>query len=125
MDMTLGEGLLVAARVLAGGAFLIIGIRNIPNHKTIADLFRANGFPMAGLLVIFGIAMQIGFGALMISGFFSAMAALGLAVFTVLATLMAHSFWTFKPPERPAQVNAFLANTIVTGGLLALAAAGL
>jgi hypothetical protein len=30
-----------------------------------------------------------------------------------------------KPPEGPAQVNAFLANTIVTGGLLALAASGL
>ena len=33
--------------------------------------------------------------------------------------------WTFKPLERPAETNAFLANTTVTGGLLALAAAGM
>lgn len=123
--MDLGDGLLTAARALAGGAFLIIGIRNIPNRRMIADMFQASGFPLAGLLVATGIAMQIGFGALMVSGFYPVAAALGLAVFTVLATLMAHSFWTFTPPERPTQINAFLANTIVTGGLLALVAAGM
>jgi putative oxidoreductase len=122
--MDFGDELLIAARVLAGGAFLIIGLRNIPNHKMIADLLRGNKFPLPGLLAAAGIAVQIGFGALMISGFYPAIAALGLAAFTVLATLMVHSFWMFKPPERDAQINAFLGNTVMTGGLLALAATG-
>jgi putative oxidoreductase len=123
--MDLRDGLLIVARVLTGGAFLIIGLRNVPNHKTIGELLRANGIPLSGLAAGIGIAMQIGFGALMISGFLPTVAALGLAAFTVLATLMVHHFWTFKPPQRAEQVNAFLANTIMTGGLLALAATGL
>jgi uncharacterized membrane protein YphA (DoxX/SURF4 family) len=61
----------------------------------------------------------------MASGFYPAVAALGLAAFTILATLMVHSFWTFKPEERTEQVNAFLANLVMAGGLLAMASAGL
>jgi putative flippase GtrA len=38
---------------------------------------------------------------------------------------MAHSFWTFKAEDRQAQIGSFLSNMIMTGGLLALAAAAL
>jgi putative oxidoreductase len=123
--MDFKDGLLIAARMLAGGAYLIIGLRNVPNHKTVAELLAANKVPLSGLAAAIGIAMQIGFGALLLSGFYSAIAALGLAAFTVLATLIVHHFWTYKPPERTTQVNAFLANTIMTGGLLGLSAAHL
>ena len=122
--MDFKEWLLIAARVLAGGAFLIIGLRNVPNHKLIADLMSANKVPLPRLAAAIGIAMQVGFGALMVSGFYTVVAALGLAAFTVLATLIAHHFWTFPPPERATQVNAFLANTVMAGGLLALASTG-
>jgi uncharacterized membrane protein YphA (DoxX/SURF4 family) len=80
---------------------------------------------LPGLLAASGIAMQVGFGALMVTTYYPAVAALGLAAFSILATLMAHSFWTFKGEERTAQIGHFLANTIMIGGLLALAAAGL
>jgi putative oxidoreductase len=123
--MDLGDGLLLAARILTGGAFLIIGLRNIGNRAMIAELLRTNRFPLPGFLAAVGIAMQIGFGALMVTGYYSAVAALGLAAFTVLATLMAHSFWTFKAEDRGAQITPFLGNMVMTGGLLALAAAGL
>jgi putative oxidoreductase len=122
--MEFKDEVLFAARVLTGAAFLIIGLRNIPNHKLIAGLLSANRVPLPGLMAGAGIAMQIGFGALMITGFYPAVAALGLALFTVLATLMVHHFWTFKLPERTQEINAFLGNTIMTGGLLALAFAG-
>jgi putative oxidoreductase len=120
-----GYGLLLSARVLTGGAFLIIGLRNIGTHKMLAEAMRTNRFPLAGLLSAIGIAMQIGFGALMVTGYYPAVTALGLAAFTVLATLMFHSFWTFKAEDRGQQINSFLGNMIMTGGLLALAAAGL
>jgi putative oxidoreductase len=123
--MDFKDGLLIAGRVLAGGAFLIIGLRNIPNHKLIGDLMAANKVPLPGFAAAIGIAMQVGFGALMVSGFYPTVAALGLAAFTVLATLIVHHFWTFPPPERATQVNAFLANTVMIGGFLALASTGL
>jgi putative oxidoreductase len=123
--MDMAEGVLLAARVMTGGAFLVIGLRNIAHRRAIAEMLRANGFPFPLFLATCGLAMQTGFGALMVSGYWLAIAAAGLLVFTVLATLMAHSFWTFKGEERAAQANAFLANSIMAGGLLALLAAGL
>lgn len=124
--MELDEGMLMAARVVTGGAFAIVGVRNIGNHRPIAGALRANRFPAADFLAASGIAMQIGFGVLMAVGLFPAVAAVGLLGFTVLATLMVHSFWTFADKaERAQQVNMFLANTIMAGGLLALLAAGL
>jgi putative oxidoreductase len=123
--MDMAEIALLAARVTTGGAFLVIGLRNIAHRRAIAEMLRANGFPFPLLLAACGLALQIILGALMVSGYALAVAAAGLLVFTVLATLMAHSFWTFKGEERAAQVNAFLANMIMAGGLLALLAAGL
>jgi putative oxidoreductase len=123
--MDAGDISLIAARILTGGAFLVTGLRNIRAHGDIAGLLRGNRFPLPGVLAACGLGMQIGFGALMISGVWPAVAAAGLLVFTLLATLMAHSFWTFRAEERAMQVNAFLANMIMAGGLAALLAAGL
>lgn len=120
------EYLLMAARIVTGGAFAIVGVRNIASHRPIADSLKTNGFPAADFLAASGIAMQIGFGVLMAVGLFPAVAAAGLLVFTVLATLMVHSFWTVADKtERGLQTNMFLANTIMAGGLLALMAAAL
>ena len=124
--MELDQGVLTAARIVTGGAFAIIGVRNIGNYKPISGMIGANKFPMPEFLAATGIAMQIGFGVLMMTGLFPLVSALGLLVFTVVATLMAHSFWMFKDKaERTAQVGSFLANMIMAGGLLALVAAAL
>ena len=124
--MTLAEGVLLAARVVVGGAFLIVGIRNVGNVKLIAAMVKANGFPMAILLTTTGVGMQIAFGALMAVGLFPIVSAAGLLVFTVAATLMAHSFWMFRDKvERSQQIGMFLGNMIMIGGLLALVAAAL
>ena len=116
--------LLIAARVLTGGAFLVVGIRNIGNRALIAELMRSRHLPLPGLSATVGIALQIGLGALMISGFWPVVAALGLAGFVVAATAIAH--WPFGKTgaDRQESVTACLGNAIMLGGLLALAAAG-
>jgi putative oxidoreductase len=124
--MELDEGVLMAARIVTGGAFAIIGVRNIGNYKPISEMIRANRFPMPEFLAATGIAMQTGFGVLMAVGLFPIVSALGLLAFTVVATLMAHSFWMFKEKaERTAQTGSFLSNMIMVGGLLALVTAAL
>ena len=117
--------LLWAARITTGAAFAIIGIRNIGNRAMIADLMRARGVPLPALSAIAGIAMQIGFGGLMITGLWPVVAALGLAVFVVIATAIAHSPFGKTAAELQENITACLVNTIMTGGLLGLAAAGL
>jgi putative oxidoreductase len=124
--MELEDGVMTAARIVTGGAFAVIALRNIGSHKPISEMIRASKFPMPEFLAATGIAMQVGFGLLMMIGLFPIVSALGLLVFTVVATLMAHSFWMFRDKaERSAQTGAFLANMIMVGGLLALVAAAL
>ena len=124
--MELDEGVLTAARIVTGGAFAIIGVRNIGKYRPISQMIGANRFPMPEFLAATGIAMQIGFGALMAVGLFPLVSALGLLVFTVVATLMAHSRGMYKEKEqRGAEVGSFLSNMIMVGGLLALVAAAL
>jgi putative oxidoreductase len=124
--MELEDSILTAARIVTGGAFAIVGIRNIGNHKPISDMIRSHRFPMPEFLAATGIAMQIGFGVLMAIGLFPLVSALGLLVFTVVATLMAHSFWMFREKaERTVQTGAFLANMIMIGGLVGLLAAAI
>jgi putative oxidoreductase len=121
-----GNNLLLWARIVTGGAFLIIGWRNIDNQKLIADMIRGQKLPFAGVLAWAGIGMQIVFGALMLTTWQPAVAAIGLFVFVILATLIAHRFWNIDDKElRKIDASAFLANAIMAGGLLALAAAGL
>ena len=112
----------MTARVLTGGAFLILGIRNIGNHAMLAELMRTRGVPLPALSATAGIAMQIGFGGLMITGIAQVVAALGLAVFAITATAIAH--WPFdkEGAERQENITACLGNAIMLGGLLAQAA---
>jgi putative oxidoreductase len=117
--------LLWIARIVTGGAFAIVGIRNVGNHAMMAELLRSRGVPLPALSAAVGIAMQTGLGMLMITGLWPVVAALGLAVFVVLATAIAH--WPFSKTgaERQADITACLGNIVMIGGLLALAAAGL
>jgi putative oxidoreductase len=114
--------ILLAARAVTGAAFLILGFRNISNHPILAELMRARGLPLPAISATAGIAMQIGFGGLLIVGIMPAVSALGLAGFVLMATTIAH--WPFDKTgaERQENITACLGNAIMLGGLLAQAA---
>lgn len=121
--MDTSEALIVAARVAVGGAFLLVGVRNQHNHAAFTALIASKKLPFAGLAASVGIGMQMVFGGLLVTGYFPLVAAVGLLVFTVLASVLAHDFWAKQGEARKADENAFLLNTAVAGGLLAIVAA--
>jgi putative oxidoreductase len=119
------DTLQIAARIVTGGAFLILGLRNIGNHAEITGLMRSRHIPLPAVSAAAGIAMQIVFGALLATQFWPLAAALGLSLFVIMATAIAHSPFTGTEAERKANVAACLVNAIMLGGLLSLAAAAL
>jgi putative oxidoreductase len=123
--MDASEGALIAARTLTGAAFLLVGLRNVENHASIKELIASKKAPFPGAVAAVGIGMQIVFGGLMATAYYPAVAALGLLVFVVLATLLAHDFWAKEGEARKADESAFLVNVAIAGGLLALASAAL
>ncbi len=80
------------------------------------------GLKPAPLVVIATIVIELGASLLLIAGRLAWLAAGALGVFTAIATMIAHAFWTIDDPsERFQALNAFLEHIGLIGGL-ALAA---
>ncbi|QIA22839.1 DoxX family protein [Mesorhizobium sp. AA22] len=112
--------ILFAARLLLGGAFVFAGLRNIQNAGFLTKLMATRGVPQARLMLWLGIVLQIVAGVLVLSGVWTAAAALCLVLFLVIATPMFHNFWDHQGPERASRINGFVGNVALTGGFLAL-----
>ncbi len=114
--------LLLLARILAGGAFIAIGIRLLRGLPLVVDLLKSKGIPLPRLVAQAGAVIEIFLGTLAISGLWLFEIAIAMAVFVVAATLMVHDIWNARGPQREKELNVILSNTIIVGGLLALAA---
>ncbi|MFC5068458.1 DoxX family protein [Flaviflagellibacter deserti] len=120
--MNADDLLLLLARVLAGGAFIVIGIRILRGLPLVADLLKSKRIPLPKLVAQCGAIIEIVLGALAISGFWLFEVAIAMAAFVIVATLMVHDIWNTRGPQREKELNVILSNTIIVGGLLAIAA---
>ena len=117
--------LILVAQVLLGGAFLVAGLRNARSFANLGPVLAAKGVPLPRLALAIGLALEIGCGALLAIGLWSAFASAGLIVFVILATLLFHNFWAYEGAEKTPHINAFIVNTALIGAfLLMLAVAG-
>ena len=115
----------LVGRILLASLFLVAGIRKLMAPAASAGYFAKLGFPMTDVLVWVVIAVEIGGALLLILGWKTRWAAYALAIFTVIATFAAHRFWEFgDAAQYAAQLNNFLKNLAVIGGMLILAATG-
>ncbi|RWC75022.1 MAG: DoxX family protein [Mesorhizobium sp.] len=114
--------LLFLGRLLAGGAFVFAGLRNIQNAAFLTGLMAARGVPQARLALWAGIVLQVIAGALVISGLWTVIACAALVLFLVVATPMFHNFWDHQGPDRASRINGFIGNVALGGGFLTLIA---
>ena len=116
------EILVVIGRMLLGGLFVVGGVQHFFTMPAETREIAERGIPMPKFVLIAGTVFQIIAGSLLILGLFVPFAALGLVVFTVLASIMLLNFWSFEGPERTEIANGWLSNLAVIGGLLIAAA---
>ena len=109
-------------RVLMGGVFIIGGIPHFSALEPLTQVLKARGLPAPRLCLIVGTVFQIIAGALLMFGQFVQFAALGLVVFTLVASALMLNFWSLTGEARGAIKNAFMANLAIIGGLLIAAA---
>ena len=112
-------------RLLLGSLFVYSGFFHFSALEPVSQMMRERGVPQPRTLLILGSVYEIVLGALLIVGYFRAPAALGLALFTLTASVMMVDFWNKSDAERVAMRNAFLANIAIIGGLLITAASDL
>jgi putative oxidoreductase len=116
--------LLLVGRILLSLVFLVAGVRKAMAFAATAGYFTKLGFPMPEVMVVLAIILEVGGAALLIAGWKTRQAAIALAVFTLIATFMAHRFWEFEAAQYANQMNHFLKNMGIIGGMLFIVACG-
>jgi putative oxidoreductase len=112
--------LYTVGRAFAGILFLVSGINKILGFSYVAGWMNSSGIPAAGLLLVLTILLEIGGGLALITGFQARIAAAALALFLIPVTLIFHGFWHADAAEFQNQLNHFLKNVAIFGGMLVL-----
>lgn len=115
---------MLIGRILMGTIFLVAGIRKAMAIAGTAGYMAKFGVPMADVLVYGAVLLEIVGGLALILGWQTKAFAWILAIFTVVITPIFHGFWSFPPDQFVGQLNHFLKNLSVIGGLVYLATFG-
>ena len=115
---------LLVARLLLSAIFLTAGIRKLLAIAGTAGYFAKLGMPIPEVMAWVAAVIEIGGALLLITGWHARRAAWLLILFTAIATAMAHRFWQFDAAQYGNQLNHFLKNVALIGGLLYVATVG-
>ena len=107
----------IIGRILLGGFFLWAGIQKATAFAGTAGYIASAGLPMPTAAAALAVAIEVGLGLALIMGFRVRLAALLLAVFTIVVTVIFHSNFSDQ-----MQVALFLKNVAIIGGLLYMSA---
>jgi putative oxidoreductase len=124
MFNALQNPLSLAGRLLLALLFLPAGISKIGGFAGTAGYIASKGLPMPELGAVIAIVVEVLGGLALIAGFGTRVAALVLAVFTLVATVFFHAYWAVPAEMQMVQQLMFFKNIAVVGGLLVLAAFG-
>lgn len=124
MNDSLRNALTFAARILLALMFLLAGFSKIGGFEGTAGYIASKGLPAPSLLALGTLVLEIGAGLALVLGLFTRWAALALAVFTLLASVIFHAFWAMPAEQQMMQQLMFMKNTAVIGGMLVLVAFG-
>ncbi|MBP7567825.1 MAG: DoxX family protein [Burkholderiaceae bacterium] len=118
------NALSLAGRALIALLFVPAALSKITGFAGTAGYIASVGLPAASLGVVIAIVIEGLGGLAVLAGFKTRIAALALAVFTLVATFFFHNFWAMPAEAQMMQQLMFFKNLAIVGGLLILAASG-
>jgi putative oxidoreductase len=121
MNLDIREVTWIVARVLTGVLFVRGGIEHFSILPGLTQAVAARHIPAPRFVVVLGSVFQIVAGVAFMLGFYTQWAALGLILFTVVASLMLLNFWSMEGPARENAIRTWYANLAIIGGLLVAA----
>jgi putative oxidoreductase len=105
-------------RVLIALIFAYFGYLKATGFAATVGYFTRLGFPLPEVSALLSIAFELGGGVLLVLGWKARPVALALAVYTAVATAVAHRFWGYPPDQAFNQMSHFFKNVSLIGGLL-------
>lgn len=124
MFTSLQNPLSLIGRVLLALLFIPAGFSKIGGFAGTVGYIASKGVPLPELAAAAAIGIELGLGLLLLVGWQTRWAALGIAFFTVVITFIFHNFWAVPAEQAMAQQQSFFKNIAVVGGLLTVAAWG-
>ena len=115
---------LLIARILLAAVFLIAGVRKVLAYAATVAYFTKLGFPAPEAMAIIAPIIEIGGSLMLIAGWKTRYAAWLLSLFVLIATFAAHRFWQVDAAQYANQMNHFLKNFAIIGGMLFIIACG-
>jgi putative oxidoreductase len=111
-------------RVLIAYLFIPAGWGKIAGFAGTAGYIASKGVPFPEVCAAIAVAGELGLGLLLLLGWQTRWAALGLAIFVAVITPIFHGYWAVPEAQMMMQKQAFNKNLATVGGLLIIAAFG-
>lgn len=106
-------------RILLALIFIHAGWHKIGSFGDTAGYMSGKGLPMADVLLVLTILVELGGGLLVLLGWKARWAALAIFLFIIPVSIVFHPFWS-----DPGQLNSFFKNLAIMGGMLYIVAHG-
>ena len=124
MFASLQNPLSLIGRILLALLFIPSGFSKIGGFAGTVGYIASKGVPLPELAAAAAIGIELGLGLLLLIGWQTRWAALGIAFFTVVISFIFHNFWAVPAEQVMAQQQNFFKNMAAVGGLLTVAAWG-
>ncbi|MDQ6917609.1 MAG: DoxX family protein [Pseudomonadota bacterium] len=118
------DALALVGRILLGLIFVLSGFQKLMGFSGLVGSIAGKGLPMAEVLAVLTIAIELGGGLLLVIGLEARWAALVLFLFIIPVTLVYHNFWTMDGAQYAMNKIQFMKNLSIMGGMLLAAAFG-
>jgi putative oxidoreductase len=116
--------LTLLGRLALVALFLPAGLSKIGSFDVTAGYIASVGLPLAALGAAIAIVVEVGGGAALLAGVYTRTAAIVLAAFTLVASVVFHAYWAVPADQAFVQQLLFFKNIAIVGGLLVLAGQG-
>lgn len=124
MNPNIGNAAALVGRILIAIIFIKAGWGKIGGWEGTAGYMAAKGLPMVPLLLAATIALELGGGMLLAIGWKARWVALLFFLWLIPTTLIFHAFWGIDAAQVQNQMNNFLKNVAIMGGMLMVFAFG-
>ena len=114
------DALLLVGRVLIAALFFLTAWFGSPN----VGYLTALGYPSPDLMSTFAIAVEYIIIVSLVLGVATRYGALLGLLFVIIATVTAHRYWNYPPPQQLVNYIFLTKNIAIAGGLLLLFATG-
>ena len=108
----------LAGRILIALIFLLAGFGKLTGFAGTVGYIASKGLPLPQLAAIGAIIVELGGGIMLVVGWKTRLAATAMLIFTALAALIFHNFWSVPPEQAQNQMIHFMKNISMMGGLL-------